>query len=467
MDFFDLLLGRGDYADPTKMDPNYGVPLADSRGAMFNALGNMGAILMAAGQKISPEQRAAYLAQLGKVGPQATNDMMNAAQRRLLQTQMEEKRNEAAAVQQFGELMKNPEQFRAQTGFDVREFAGMPPREAVNLVRQVQAARLARDPAQAALTAAQLAKTQRELATPQTYQVGNTLYAYDEASKAYKPVASGPPAGGLEGGAQDIILQGARNPALAETPEYAVAFNRLYAPRVEIRDGQVVQIVPEVPMGVPRPRGPAAAAPTAPPAPAPAAQQEGAPAPAPAVPEGRTIVTPGGGSVTFTDTQPRTLSAAEVALKAEEEKALSGLTSAQKALREALALSPKAFAGPTASMRGAIAGVTGGDQEAAVATRQFSSIMTEQVLSQLRSAFGANPTEGERKILLDMQASVNMSRAEREALLKRAIDAVEERQRDTRRRVDELSRGQYSRVRPNGGAPAQIPALPPGFEVIQ
>jgi len=232
MGLLDFVLGSGDYADPTKMDPNYGVPLADSRTAALNALGNVGAILMAAGQRISPEQRAAYLGQLGQVGPQATNDMLNAAQRRLLQSQMQEKRDEAAAVQRFGQLMQNPDQFRAQTGFDVREFAGMPPREAVSLLRQVQAARLARDPAQAALTAAQLAKTQRELATPETKQVGNVLYERDTATGGWKKVAEGAPQGGLEGEAQALILAATRDPSIAETPEYAIAFNRLYGPKM-------------------------------------------------------------------------------------------------------------------------------------------------------------------------------------------------------------------------------------------
>jgi len=479
----DWFTGGGQYADPNAIDPRYGVPMSDVRQAGINTLANISAALLAAGQGgLEPGQRAAYLAQLGQAAGGMNTDIYNAAQRRLMQTQMEEKRAEAQAVSQFGELMKDPERFKASTGFDVREFAGMPPREAVNLLRQVQAQRLARDPMQAAATALTIQKTQRELATPRTQQVGNNLYEYDEASKKWNLVASGPPQGGLEGGAQEIILQGMRNPAIAETPEYSVAFNRLFAPRVEIRNGEVVQIVPEVPVGVPRPRGaapaagvvapPAAAAPMteAPTAPLVPAAPPAAAAPAPSGGETRTVTTPGGGSVSITSTQPRALSPAELALRAEEEKTFEGLQSAQEALKDALRLSPQAFAGPLATRRGAIAGALGADSEAAVATRQFNSIMTEQVLSQLRSVFGANPTEGERKILLDMQAGADMSRPEREALLNRAIAAVEKRLKSTERRLGEITRGEFSRVQPGYSAPAAPsapPAPPPGFQVVR
>jgi hypothetical protein len=96
--------------------------------------------------------------------------------------------------------------------------------------------------------------------------------------------------------------------------------------------------------------------------------------------------------------------------------------------------------------------------------------MTEQALSQLRAIFGGNPTEGERKILLDIQAGANMSRPEREALLRRAIETVQTRVRDTERRLGEVSRGDYGRVQQNpSGAtpPASIPQLPPGFQVVR
>jgi len=179
------------------------------------------------------------------------------------------------------------------------------------------------------------------------------------------------------------------------------------------------------------------------------------------------------------------LSPAEITLREETEDRLAGAVSARRALDAALALSPQAYAGPLAETRGRIAGVSGLDPETAAATTQFGSIMTEQALSQLRAIFGGNPTEGERKILIDMQASPNMSRIEREALIRRAQEAVATREAAARTRLREVMSGNYARIQgaPAPGQPAgqgaqpgnqpvrvttpeEAAALPPGTEYI-
>lgn len=157
------------------------------------------------------------------------------------------------------------------------------------------------------------------------------------------------------------------------------------------------------------------------------------------------------------------LSPAEITLREETEDRLAGTVSARNALTEALRLSPQAFAGPLAELRGRAVGVTGMDPATASATTQFGSIMTEQALSQLRSIFGGNPTEGERRILIDMQASPSMSRIEREDLINRALAAVRTREAAARARLDEVVSGQYGRVRQPGetGSPTQQAAGAP------
>lgn len=259
----DWFTGGGQYADPNAIDPRYGVPMSDVRQAGINTLANISAALLAAGQGgLEPGQRAAYLAQLGQAAGGMNTDLYNAAQRRLMQTQMDEKRAEAQAVSQFGELMKDPERFKTATGFDVREFAGMPAREAVNLLRQVQAQRLARDPAQAALTAATLEEKRRTLATPKTQEVGGNLYEYDEASKKWNLVAAGRPQGGLEGDAQALIIAATKDPRVAETPEYSIAFNRLFGPKMvqafnpSTQQMEYTWATPPLPQGIIPPRSP-------------------------------------------------------------------------------------------------------------------------------------------------------------------------------------------------------------------
>lgn len=142
----DFFTGGGDYADPTKIDPRYGVPMADVRQAAINSIGNMGALLLAAGQPMAPQQRAAYLAQLGQAGGSMNTDLYNASQRRLMQAQYQEKMDEASQIRSFGELMKDPEKFKAQTGYEVGKFTGMSPRDVFGVLKQVRAAELGRNP---------------------------------------------------------------------------------------------------------------------------------------------------------------------------------------------------------------------------------------------------------------------------------------------------------------------------------
>ena len=156
------------------------------------------------------------------------------------------------------------------------------------------------------------------------------------------------------------------------------------------------------------------------------------------------------------------LPAKVVELVAETEDKLAGLQGARDALAEARKLSPQAYAGPVADLRGRAAATTGFDAASGTATTQFSSVMTEQALGQLRTIFGGNPTEGERKILLDMMASTSMSRAEREALIKRAEDAVAVREQSARQRLTQLRRGDYGDADPNYTAPqSSAPAAKP------
>lgn len=450
----DFFTGGGDYADPTKIDPRYGVPMSDVRQAAWNSIGNMSALLLAAGQPMAPQQRAAYLAQLGQAGGGLNTDLYNAAQRRLMMSQYQQKMDDLKEDATIRDEMKDAAGFKARYGFDP---TGMRPED----VRQARRTLATRDPNEALLRGLQIQKTQRELNQPEVKEIGGGLAVYNDQTKKWEWTLQPKPTGGLEGEDNALIMQGAQNPEIAKTPQYAAAFVRRYGPETVIRNGEVVQIIKPIPPGIPRPAGFDAAAGGGS-APAGAPQDQGAG-------DARTVTTPGGGSVTVTSTQPKTLSPAEVQLRSETEANLAGLREAQTALADAAEYSKKAYAGPLASQRGAFAGVTGMNPDAAVATREFNAIMTGQALSQLRAIFGGNPTEGERKILLDMQASAQMSQGERDALLKRAQRAVDMRVQDAERKLQSIVRGDYNQVQRGYTPPAaqSAPALPPGFEVIR
>ena len=151
MDFFT----GGDPEQMAQIDPRYGVPRSDVRDAAVNALANISATLLAAGQPIMPAQRAQILAGLGVAASGINQDLMNASQRRMVGTQMEQRRAEMDETRRLGELMRDPAAFRQATGFDLQQFGGMDPRTVSQAMRQIRVARLS-NPLQEEAARAQL-----------------------------------------------------------------------------------------------------------------------------------------------------------------------------------------------------------------------------------------------------------------------------------------------------------------------
>ena len=247
----DFFMGSGDYADPEKIDPRYGVPMSDVRQAALNSIGNMGAILMAAGQRMEPAQRAAYLAQLGQAGAGFNTDMYNSAQRRLMQAQYQQKADDLKEDATIREEMKNPDAFKARYGFDP---VGMRPED----IRAARRTLATRDPIQAQLNLLTLKKTQRELDTPPTKEAGGGLY--ERQGDKWVQVAAPKPQGGLEGEAQTMIIAATKDPRIAETPEYSIAFNRMFGPKLvqafnpSTQQMEYTWATPPIPAGVVAPK---------------------------------------------------------------------------------------------------------------------------------------------------------------------------------------------------------------------
>jgi hypothetical protein len=102
-------------------------------------------------------------------------------------------------------------------------------------------------------------------------------------------------------------------------------------------------------------------------------------------------------------------------------------------LKAALALSDKAYEGATAQERAYGAKnipdalLSDEAREGALATGEMDKIIQGQALASLKATFGGMPTEGERKILLDIQGSSELPKAEREKLWNRAIDMAQKK----------------------------------------
>lgn len=189
LDFFT----GGDPNEMAQLDPRYGVPRADVRDAAVNALANISATLLAAGQPIMPAQRAQIFSQLGQAASGVNTDLYNASQRRLMASQMEARRGEAQELKRLDDLRKNPEAFKAQTGFDLSQFGGMTTRAMSDALRQVQVSRLSRDPAQADLIRAQIAQAvaSGRLTAAQAQEAENALVRNQAADEAFNQAFPG------------------------------------------------------------------------------------------------------------------------------------------------------------------------------------------------------------------------------------------------------------------------------------
>jgi hypothetical protein len=101
-------------------------------------------------------------------------------------------------------------------------------------------------------------------------------------------------------------------------------------------------------------------------------------------------------------------------------------------LEAALDLNKKAIGGAGANIRqgiGRAVGTITGPSEATVATTEFENLVLGQVAENLKATFGAMPTEGERRFLIDLQASIDKTPLERERLLQRGLTLVRDRQK--------------------------------------
>lgn len=111
-------------------------------------------------------------------------------------------------------------------------------------------------------------------------------------------------------------------------------------------------------------------------------------------------------------------------------------------LKDALKYSEKAYDGIGAAQRATARGLFGED-ERATATTMLDNIVTGNALEMLKSTFGAAPTEGERAILLQLQGSANLPRAQREAIYTRAIQMAEARLASNQQKAADLRSGTY------------------------
>lgn len=157
--------------------------------------------------------------------------------------------------------------------------------------------------------------------------------------------------------------------------------------------------------------------------------------------------------------KPKTseLTAADRKLIADGEDKVINLQSVINNLGEALSLNDKAYSGPLAKQRGYVTSMVG--EEGGLNTEKIENLVTSQALSQLKATFGAAPTEGERKILLEIQGSTNKAPEVRADIWNRAKLLAEKRLQHEQDKINQIRGGTYYKPQDQKGKNAAPPEL--------
>lgn len=141
----------------------------------------------------------------------------------------------------------------------------------------------------------------------------------------------------------------------------------------------------------------------------------------------------------FTKGAPKLPASTEKRINELNDKVIAG-DGAAKMIDEALALNDKSYDNLWAEPVATAASVWG--DEAAKNTLQLKNATIGMALEQLKSTFGAMPTEGERQVLIDFQGSISQPREVRERIYKRAKEKVALRLEMNRREAEALQNGE-------------------------
>lgn len=181
----------------------------------------------------------------------------------------------------------------------------------------------------------------------------------------------------------------------------------------------------------------------------------------PESPQGKVYIATG--KMPREDQQPLTATDKKAIIEADDQ--VIAAQNVMTLLGEAEKLNPKANTGFAASSRATIGnmlpdwmvpdGVS--SKASSEATTNYENIVLGQALAQLKSTFGAAPTEGERKILIDLQGSVGQPPAVRADILRRAKMLAEKRLRENEARASGLRGNTYYKP---GNAAAPTAAAP-------
>jgi hypothetical protein len=213
----DFFTGGGKYADPKNINPSYGVPEADVRQAAFNTLGNVGGILLGAGQSMTGAQRGQLLAQLGPALGGMNTDIYKSSQARLMNAQQQGAMREMEENKALSAWAQNPENLKS-VGLTPEQFRVVGTSGLKEIVKNTTLAAAKITPAQRAADAAIARIVSGEPApspTPMQPQVAVPTAApatTQTQEQVATPAQQAPPRQAMSG--EDMARAVAENPAV-------------------------------------------------------------------------------------------------------------------------------------------------------------------------------------------------------------------------------------------------------------
>ncbi len=149
--------------------------------------------------------------------------------------------------------------------------------------------------------------------------------------------------------------------------------------------------------------------------------------------------------------QVDTLSTGELNLKADTQTQIESAESSLALLDKALELNEIAFSKSFYdSSKTAFLGAMDPENPQYVATMELEQILSSNALASLKSTFGGQISDGERKSLSALQGIEAKSSAERERIIKNAAEALASILGKRRIKLEQISSGEYGRKTPTG-----------------
>lgn len=156
----------------------------------------------------------------------------------------------------------------------------------------------------------------------------------------------------------------------------------------------------------------------------------------------------------FKQEQANRLTSPELKLKTDTSDAIMNLDQAMSNIGKAYNLNPNTFDNSiTDKAQRLLLENTSPNNPKVQSTRLLENLLSEGALSQLKSTFGGNPTEGERAILLGIQGIGAKSIPERDEILKSTRMALQNKRKLLSNRLNELNQGAYRTTAPVNDIP--------------